>query len=200
VNLAEFPYLNVFWRSEPPTASKGQAFGQSLPSNGRDRPMPLIELTLRLPNRPGQLAGVARRLAEQQINVASIHVDADRAHGNVRLVVSDPKGAVPLLRKAGYAVQTHELIAVQLEDRAGSFLRVLDALTDSGINIEHVVLLVQREGNRTLVALGVDDLAKARQILRRQGFLSGEAERLVSNSDLVAARPAIPSASVGMLM
>ncbi len=162
--------------------------------------MTLIEIVLRLPNRPGRLAGVARLLAEQHINVASIHVDSVRSHGNVRLVVSDPKGAVPLLKKAGYRVHTNELIAVQLEDRAGSFLRVLDALTGEGINIEDVALLVQREGRRTLVALGVKDLAKARRILRKAGFLSAEAERLVLNSELVAAVPAIPSSSVGMLM
>lgn len=162
--------------------------------------MALIELSLKLPNRPGQLAGVARRLAEQQINVASIDVDSVRRNGNVRLIVSDPKGAIPLLRKAGYEVRTKELLPVQLEDRAGSFLQVLDALSRSRINIEHVVLLVQREGGRTLVALGVSDLSKARRILQKGKFLSAEAERLVSNSDLVAAVPAIPSTSVGMMM
>ncbi len=162
--------------------------------------MPLIELSLKLPNRPGQLATVARLLAEKQINVASIDVDSVRTHGNVRLVVSDPKGAIPLLKKAGFTVRTTELLVVQLEDRAGSFLQVLDALAKSGINIEHVVLLVQREGSKTLVALGVSDLGKARRVLQKGQFLSAEAERLVSNSDLVAAVPAIPSSSVGMMM
>jgi hypothetical protein len=162
--------------------------------------MVLIEISLRLPNRPGQLAGVARLLAEKQINVASIHVEPVGGRGNVRLVVSDPKGAVPLLRKAGYTVETRELIAVELEDHAGSFLKVLDHLTDAGINIEHVVLLVQRDGNKTLVALGLSDLPKARRILRGAGVLSGGAARLVTNSDLVAAVPAIPSESVGLLL
>ena len=162
--------------------------------------MGLIEISLRLPNRPGQLAGVARLLAEHQINVAAIHVDATSARGDVRLVVSDPKGAVPLLRRAGYSVATHELVAVLLEDRAGSFLRVLDCLTDAGINIEHVVVLVRREGNQTLVGLGLSDLTRARRVLRRAGFLAAGAERLISNSDLVAGTPAIPDTSVGLMM
>ncbi|MGI0053393.1 MAG: ACT domain-containing protein [Thermoplasmata archaeon] len=153
-----------------------------------------------LPNRPGQLAGVARLLAEHRINVASIHVDSTAARGMVRIVVSDPDGAIPLLTRAGYPVSTHELIAVQLEDRAGSFLKVLDCLSEAGINIEHVVLLVQREGNRTLVALGLGDLAKARRRLRKAGFLAPGAERLVSNADLVAGTPAITSESVGLML
>ncbi|HEV2166552.1 MAG TPA: ACT domain-containing protein [Thermoplasmata archaeon] len=162
--------------------------------------MTLIELSLHLPNRPGQLAEIARLLAQKQINVASIHVDSKGARGDVRLVVSDPKGALVLLKKMGYAVQTHELVAIQLEDKAGSFLKVLDCLTDAGINIQHVVLLVQREGNRTLVGLGLDDLTRARRILRSQGFLAPGAERLVSNSDLIAAVPSIPSESVGLML
>lgn len=162
--------------------------------------MVLLEVALTLKNRPGELAGVARLLAAHQINVASIHVDSTTAQGTVRLVVSDPAGALPLLKRAGYAVSTSELIAVQLEDRAGSFLKVLDCLTEAAINIENVVLLVQREGNRPLVALGLDDLVKARRRLRKAGYLSADAERLVSNSDFVAGAPVIPSESVGLLL
>lgn len=162
--------------------------------------MSLIEIALELPNRPGRLAGVARLLAQKQINVASIHVDSSAQEGNVRLVVSDPKRAVPLLRRAGYTVTTRALIAVQLEDRAGSFLKVLDALAEAGLNVQHVTLLVQREGGRTLVALGVSELPRARRLLRRAGYLAPGAESLVSNSDLVAAAPAIPSGSVGLML
>jgi hypothetical protein len=161
--------------------------------------MSLIELSLQVSNRPGQLAGVARILAERQINVASIRVAPKGARGDVRLVASDPKRAVAALRRAGYTVTTQELIAVRLEDRAGSFLQVLDCLSSARMNIQHVVILVQREHNRPLVALGLEDLAKARQVLRRAGFLSHGAEELVSNSDLVAAPPAIPSHSVGLI-
>ncbi|HEV2318001.1 MAG TPA: ACT domain-containing protein [Thermoplasmata archaeon] len=162
--------------------------------------MGLIELSLHLPNRPGQLAAVARLLAEHGINVASIHVDSTARRGDVRLVVSDPKGALPLLKKAHYVVRTHELIPVQLEDRAGSFLRVLDALGAAKINIEHVVLLVRREGTKTMVGLGLSDLPKARRVLRRSGFLPEGSEAALTNAELVAAAPAIPSESVGLML
>jgi hypothetical protein len=161
--------------------------------------MPLIELALPLPNRPGTLASVARILAEKGINVASIHVESLARDTHVRLIVSDPKGAVPLLKKAGYRITTHELLAVQLEDRAGSFLRVLEALSEAAVNVDHVIILVQREGNKSLVAMGVNDLPKARRILRRASFLADPVQH-ITNSDLVSARPSIPSESVGLLL
>jgi hypothetical protein len=162
--------------------------------------MGLTEISLHLPNRPGQLAAVARILARKGINVASIHVDSTASRGDVRLVVSDPRGAVPLLKQAKYDVRTSELVPIQLEDRAGSFLKVLDTLSAAKINIEHVVLLVRREGTKTVVGLGLSDLPKARRILRKSGFLPKGGEDVISNAELVAVAPAIPSESVGLML
>lgn len=162
--------------------------------------MGLREISLRLPNRAGTLASVARILAHHRINVAAISVDSTGRVGSVRLVLNDPDRAVPLLKAAGYPAEVHELIAVHLEDRSGMFLKILDVLAQGQVNILSVVILIAREGNRSLVGLHTDDLAKARQLLDRAGFLSQTAERLVSNADLLAAAPAIPSESVGMLL
>ena len=162
--------------------------------------MPLQELALELPNRPGALAGVARILARERINVAALSVDSTARRGHVRLVASDPKRARALLQSAGFPVQVHELLAVRLEDRSGSFLQILDALAREKVNITSVAILVVREGAQSLVALTSDDLPRARKVLRQGGFISESAERLVSNRDLLAAAPAIPAETVGLLL
>ena len=162
--------------------------------------MGLQELSLQLPNRPGALVRVARILAKEQINLAAISVDSTRTRGRVRLVVSNPAKARRLLEQAGYAVETQELIAVRLEDRAGSFLKVLDALAASNVNVTSVAILVAKEGTQSLVALSTDDLARARKVLRDGGFVADGAERLINNADLIAAAPAIPAESVGLLL
>lgn len=162
--------------------------------------MTLQELALELPNRPGALAGVARILAKERINVAAISVDSTARRGHVRLVASDPKRARALLADAGFRVETHELIAVRLEDRTGSFLQVLEALARSKVNVQSVAILIVREGSQSLVAISSDDLPKARRTLKEAGFLSDSAEKLVSNRDLLAVAPAIPQESVGLLL
>ncbi len=159
--------------------------------------MPLREILLTLPNRPGTLAKMARLLARERINVAAISVDSTAGKGRVRLIVSDPTRATTLLTGAGYEVEVREMLAVHLEDRAGSFLRVLDALDRARINIQSVAILVAREGNQPLVALAAKDLGRARRVLEKAGFASLGAERIVSNEELLAAAPSIPSESVG---
>ena len=162
--------------------------------------MSLQELAIQLPNRPGTLARVARILATEQINVAAISVESTRARGHVRLVVSDPIRARRLLEQDGYTVEVHELLAIRLEDRAGSILHALDALAQAKINVVSVAILVAREGTQSLVALSADDMPRARKLLRDGGFVSEGAERLISNADLLAASPGIPGESVGLLL
>ena len=162
--------------------------------------MSLREISLSLPNRPGALAGVARLLAQARINVAAISVDSAAGKGRVRLVVSEPDRALGLLSSGGYLAEVRQMIAVRLEDRAGSFLRVLEALAHEKVNVQSVAILIAREGNQPLVALSTNDQARSRHILEKAGFASVLAERLVSNADLLATAPTIPSESVGMLL
>lgn len=162
--------------------------------------MTLREISLSLPNRPGTLAGVARTLAKERINLAAISVDSTATKGRVRLIVNDPDRAMRLLSKAGYDPEEREMIAVRLEDRAGSFLRILEVLAHSKVNLQSVVILIAREGNQSLAALSTNNLPRTRKILGQAGFESLLAERIVSNADLLASAPTIPSESVGLLL
>jgi hypothetical protein len=162
--------------------------------------MGLREISLTLPNRPGTLAQVARTLARERINLAAIGVDSTPTRGRVRLVVSEPDRALPLLSAAGYAPEVRELLAVRLEDRAGSFLRVLDALSKAKVNVQSVAILIAREGNQPVVALSTSDLDRARRVLGKAGFSSTVGDRPMSNADILASAPSIPAESVGLLL
>lgn len=162
--------------------------------------MTLREISLTLPNRPGALAGVARTLAKARINLSAIGVDSSTGRGRIRLIVNDPDKAVGLLSAGGYEPELAEMLAVRLEDRAGSFLRVLEVLEREKVNIRSVAILVTREGGHPLVALSTSDLPRARRLLQRAGFASRAAEGLVSNGDVVSGSPRIPGESVGLLL
>lgn len=162
--------------------------------------MTLREISLTLPNRPGALAGVARTLAKARINLAAISADSSTGRGRIRLIVNDPDRAIGLLSAAGYETELKEMLAVRLEDRAGSFLRVLEVLEREKVNIQSVAILVAREGGHPLVALATSDLARARRLLQRAGFVSRAAEGLVSNGDVISGAPRIPGESVGLLL
>jgi len=162
--------------------------------------MGLREISLTLPNRPGALAGVARALAKDRINLAAIGVDSTVSRGRVRLIVSDPDRAVKLLSSAGYKPEVREMMAVRLEDRSGSFLRVLETLAKAKVNVQSVAILIARESNQPVAALSDSDLTRARKVLQKAGFASPGAERPMSNADVLAGAPTIPGESVGLLL
>jgi len=162
--------------------------------------MTLQEIELALPNRPGALAGVARILAEQRINLAALSVNSEGDTGLVRIIANDPKRALRVLKAAKYEAAVRELLVVHLEDRAGSFLRILELLAEAKVNVQSVAILVIREGAQSLVAVSASDLKRARSVLASSGYISESAERLVTNADLLATPPGIPSESVGMLL
>jgi hypothetical protein len=162
--------------------------------------MALLEIGLQLANRPGELAKVARLLAREQINLAAISVDSSGRSGHVRLIVNRPDRAVGLLTAAGFSVESRELIAVHLADESGSFLRILDQLAQAKVNVTSVAILVVREGAESLVAISTSDIRRARKVLESAGVLSESVERLISNADLLAHSPSIPSESVGLLL
>ncbi len=162
--------------------------------------MVLEELALKLGNRPGQLARVARILAREKINLAAISVDSTGRSRQVRMVVDRPDEALRLLVSEGLEVERHGLITVRLADRAGSFLRVLDLLTDAKVKVQSVAILVAREGNDCLVAISCSNLDKGRAVLAKAGVVAESIERLLGNADLVAFAPSIPTESVGLLL
>ncbi|MGI0131236.1 MAG: ACT domain-containing protein, partial [Thermoplasmata archaeon] len=123
--------------------------------------MSLREISLTLPNRPGALVGVARILAKERINLAAISADSTPARGRVRLIVNDPERAESLLARAGYEVEAREMIAVHLEDHAGSFLKVLEVLAREKVNVQSVAILITRERGQVVVALSATDLPRA---------------------------------------
>ncbi len=160
----------------------------------------LREIHFTLPNRPGALAAVARLLAKERINLAAISVDSTPTRGRVRLIVSDPDRAMTLLRQAGYETEAREMIVVRLEDRAGSFLRALEALARAKVNVQSVALLVAREDGGVLVAVSTDDPVKAREVLAKARLVSRSAERIITNADVLATAPTIPPETVGLLL
>ena len=163
--------------------------------------MVVQELTLSLPNRPGVLQSATQILAEGRINVASLSLNSQGLKSNVRMVVSDTQRALSLLRKNGYKIDAHELLVVHLEDKAGSFAKVLGVLAKHRINVVSATILVTRDRQKVLVGLEVSNTSRARHLLAQAGFLAPSAEDLITNEDLVSSRlTEVPGESVGLLL
>ncbi len=95
------------------------------------------ELSFRLPNSPGALAGVCRLLADQRVNVLAMTLEAG---GQLRLVVDNHVHAAATLRDQHHQVIERDVIVTTISNQPGSLAPTLKLIRDAGVNIEYCMV------------------------------------------------------------
>lgn len=106
------------------------------------------ELTLRLPNNAGALAGVVRLLADAHVTVLAMSVEAG---GQLRMVVDNHVQGIGLLRERRHTVTEREVLVVQTASSPNALAR----LAEAEINLNYSY------GATSALVLGVDDAMRA---------------------------------------
>jgi len=119
------------------------------------------DLTVRLEDRPGTLAGACEALGGAGINIERCCAYPAGGAGQVHVLVEDADGARRALGDAGYdVVADRGVLVAELEDRPGAAGEALRRIAATGANLELVYL-----ATRTRLVVSADDLEKAREAL-----------------------------------
>ncbi len=116
-------------------------------------------------NKIGCLADVTDILAQAKINLKAIATDNKDTHGVIKIVTDDDDGTRQVLKEAGFDYREHEIVPVRVLDKPGELSRVARAMSNLNIDIESVFLMDRDQGTAH-IAFKVDDLAKARELLK----------------------------------
>ena len=103
--------------------------------------MYLKQLTVFLENREGRLDSVTDILAKNDINIVCLSLADTSEYGVLRMIVSDPDKAKAVLKEAGCLARLTDVLAISMEQKAGSLNRLTKILTSDGINIEYMYTL-----------------------------------------------------------
>ena len=106
------------------------------------------ELTLRLPNNAGALAGVCRLLLDARVNVLAMSLDAA---GHLRLLVDNHVHGAGVLRERRHTVSERDVLVVE----TATAPTALQLIADAGINLNYSY------GAPPALVLGVDDVLRA---------------------------------------
>jgi hypothetical protein len=117
-------------------------------------------------DRPGELAKVAEALAARAINIKAIASERANERPFVRIVTNDEQSTRAALEDGRLQYQETEIMTISLLDRPGELAKVAKKLGKAGININSIYIL-ERERGITTLAVSVDDISRAKTVLRK---------------------------------
>ena len=117
-----------------------------------------IELSLRLANSPGALAGVCRLLSAERVNVQAMGLESG---GQLRLVVDNHVHAAAVLRDHHHQVSERNVIVTAVPNAPGALAPALKLVSDAGVNIEYAYGGGSEGSPTATIVLGVDDAERA---------------------------------------
>ena len=121
------------------------------------------EFSLTIANRPGQLATLARSLADAGVNIEALAAMSVDGESQVRLMVDDADAGRRVLRELGLAFQERPVLDTYLPNTPGSLADMADGLAEAEINIDSIYLLHSNaEGLHMAVTVDDPDIARSR--------------------------------------
>ena len=131
--------------------------------------MEVVQISIFLENRAGELADVVDVLARTGIDVKAVTLADMADFGILRVIVEDSERARAVLKEAGFTVDKTRVIAVEVPDRPGGLADALRALRGRGINVEYMYSAARKNGERAIIVFRVDEVGKAIDALKEAG-------------------------------
>ena len=119
--------------------------------------MKIHQLSVFVENRPGHLVAPCRRLAEAGINILTLALAETQQYGILRLIVRDWQQAKEVLEAGGFRVTITEVLAVQVEDRPGGMVEVLEPISAAGLNVEYMYAFSTKSGDQAVLVFRFED-------------------------------------------
>ena len=133
--------------------------------------MKLKQISVFLPNEPGQLANFFEFLMENKIYIRSVTVAETEDYGLLLLLVKPFDKCVGLLEDNDYMHSVTEVIAVRLTDSISQLYNIAKTLGDNKVNIEYLYTFAEKSSEtRNVTVLRLDDNENGFEVLKKNGF------------------------------
>ena len=106
-------------------------------------------------NQRGMMEKITGVLRSEDINILGSVTNDSAEYGIVRMVVSNPSAAVDALTKAGLLCHLTEVVGVELMDEVGNLNQLLQALSESNINVNYLYLSFNRETGMPIMVYSI---------------------------------------------
>jgi hypothetical protein len=132
--------------------------------------MNIQQISVFLENRPGAMAAFTKLLQKNNIDLRALSLAETENFGIVRVIVDDPYKTIRILKEEGYICSVTKVIAVEIADKPGSLVKMLNVLGDNNVNLEYSYAFLAKKANSAFMILRVEDNEKAIKVLTQNGI------------------------------
>ena len=128
------------------------------------------QISVFVEDKMGELTDITTILSDNGISLKSINLVDSSDFGLLRIIVDDTKKAAFVLEKEGFSLTITNVIAVKIENRVGSFNKVVTALSKNDVNIEYIYTVDSDKEGIFIFKVSPKDFEKAEKILKENAI------------------------------
>ncbi|UCC20443.1 MAG: acetolactate synthase [Promethearchaeota archaeon] len=130
----------------------------------------MIQLSVYLEDRPGELANFIKLLMENKIFIRALTVAKTSEYGLILTLVDNPEKCIDLLDENDFTVSTTEVIAVRLNDHPNALYEIPKTLGDNSININYFYSTLVKDESLLILRVEETIMEEAVNVLQKAGF------------------------------
>ena len=134
--------------------------------------MSIQQISVFLENRPGVLNEMTQLLADHDVDIRALSLAETKDFGIARMIVNDAFTTAGVLKDGGFIAKFTPVLAFAVPDEPGGLNKLLNAFTDSGVNIEYMYSsLGGHDSEHAYMIFRVTDTQSAEGALAAKGFM-----------------------------
>ncbi len=140
--------------------------------------MSVKQISVFLENKPGALSEMTRVLARNNIDMRAFSLAETSDFGIARIIVDDVYKTTTVLRDAGFINSVVDTLAVSIPDVPGGLSQVLEALSETAVNVEYMYAFLGGKTGKAYMVFKVTDETLAEGALLAKGIRLADHEEL----------------------
>lgn len=133
--------------------------------NLRDSVHVVTQFSVFLINKPGILARICQKLADDKVNMLALTVMDSTEHGVLRFVAEKPEPARACLASLEVPRTEAQVLAAEMPNRPGGLADMLQRLAAARVHIDYAYCTSGAAQGKSLAILRVSDVKRAEKIL-----------------------------------
>ena len=119
--------------------------------------MNILQISVFLENRTGQLAEITRLLAAENVDIRAISIAETTDYGLARMIVDDSQKASEVLLKHGDILSMTPVWAVEVPYRPAGLAELLAVLAEENVAVEYMYSLFTHRDDMAYMVLRISD-------------------------------------------